>query len=71
MCLDATKFVLLNVFTLKETICPRICSKSLLKSGKSPLLVDMHRSKLRVNLHLIQLLQNLMAAFKLQGCHQE
>ena len=58
MCLDATNFVLLSVFTLKEMICPRICWKSLLKSGKSPLPVDMHRSKLRLNLHLIQLLQN-------------
>ena len=25
--LDATKFVLLSVLTLKETICPRICKK--------------------------------------------
>ena len=28
ICLDATKFILLSVFTLTETICPRICSKS-------------------------------------------
>ena len=35
--LDATKFVLLSVFTFKETTCPRICSKSRLKSPKPPL----------------------------------
>ena len=35
--LDATKFVLLSVFTFKETIYPRICSKSRLKSPKPPL----------------------------------
>ena len=28
VCLDTTKFVLLRVFTLKETICPRICRNS-------------------------------------------
>ena len=43
--LDATKFVFLSVFTLKETICPRICSKSLLKSGKTRLPVDVRCSK--------------------------
>ena len=42
VCLGTTKFVLLSVFTLKETICPKICSKSRLKS---PLPVDAHRSK--------------------------
>ena len=34
ICLDATKFVLLSVFTLIETICPKICSKSRLKGAK-------------------------------------
>ena len=34
ICLDATKFVLLAVFTLIETICPNICSKSRLKIAK-------------------------------------
>ena len=33
-CLDATKFVLLRVFTLMETICANICLKSRLKSAK-------------------------------------
>ena len=43
ICLDATKFV--SVFTLKETICPRIYRKSRPKSAKSPLPVDVRRSK--------------------------
>ena len=43
--LDATKFVLLSVFTLIETICPKICSNSRPKGAKSPLPVDVHRSR--------------------------
>ena len=43
ICLDATKFVLLAVFTPIETICPKICSKSRLKSAKSPLPVYVRR----------------------------
>ena len=43
--LDATKFLLLSVFTVTGTICPKICSKSLLKSSKSQLPVDVRRSK--------------------------
>ena len=34
VCLGATKFVLLSVFTLIESTCPRICSKSRPKSLK-------------------------------------
>ena len=45
ICLDATKFVLLSVFTLMETIRPIICSKSRPKSSKSPLPFDERRSK--------------------------
>ena len=45
MCLGTTKFVLLSVFTLKEIICPKICSKSPLKSAKGSLPVDERRSK--------------------------
>ena len=45
ICLGTTKFGLLSVFTLKETICPKICSKSRLKSAKSLLPVDVRRSK--------------------------
>ena len=45
ICLGTTKFVLLSVFTLKETICLKICSKSRLKSAQSSLSVDVRRSK--------------------------
>ena len=43
--LDATIFVLLSVLTLIETICPKIWSKLRLKSAKTPLPVDVRRSK--------------------------
>ena len=45
ICLDATKFALLGIVTLTETICPEICSKSWLKSAKSQLPDDVRRSK--------------------------
>ena len=45
ICLDAVKFVLPSVFTLKETTCPRICSKSRPKRAKSPLPIGVHRFK--------------------------
>ena len=45
ICLDATKLVLLSVFTLKETICPKIWLESLPKNAISPLPVDVRRSK--------------------------
>ena len=45
ICLDATILVLLSVFTLRETICPRIYSNSQPRSSESPLPVDMRRSK--------------------------
>ena len=38
-------FVLLSFFTLLETIWPEICSKSRLKSTKSPLPVNVRYSK--------------------------
>ena len=38
--LDVTKFVLPMVFTLTETICRRVSSKSRPKSAKKPLPVD-------------------------------
>ena len=43
--LYATVFVLPSVLILKETICPKICSKSRLKCAKSPFPVDVRRSK--------------------------
>ena len=45
ICFDATKFVLFVVFTFTETICPKTCSKSRFISAKSPLPVDVRRSK--------------------------
>ena len=45
MSLDATVFVLLSVLILIETICPKICSKSRLKSARRPLPVEVRRSK--------------------------
>ena len=39
------QILLLSVFTLIETICPRICSKSRTKSAKIPLPLDVRRSK--------------------------
>ena len=43
--LDATKFVFLSVFTIIETICPKICVKPPSKNEKRPLPVDVSRSK--------------------------
>ena len=45
VCIDATKFLLLSVFTLIESICPNICSKSRLKGTKKQLPVDFRPSK--------------------------
>ena len=47
ICLDATKIVLLSIFTLKliETICKKDWAKSLPKSGKRPPPFDVRRSK--------------------------
>ena len=45
ICLGSTKFLLLSVFPFKETIYPKICSKSRLRCAKSSLPVDARRSK--------------------------
>ena len=45
ICLDTSKFSLLSLFTLIKTICPKICSKSRLISGKSPLPFNVRRSE--------------------------
>ena len=43
--LDVTIFLLPSVLIVIETICSKICSKTRLKSAKSPLPVDVRRSK--------------------------
>ena len=43
--LDATVFILPSVLILTETICPKTCSKSRLKSAKRAFPVDVRRSK--------------------------
>ena len=40
------RFVLLSVFTLIKTTCPKIWGKLLAKNEKSPLPVDVRRSKM-------------------------
>ena len=45
ICLDGTKFVFLSNFSLIETICPKIWSKSRPKIAKIPLPVEVRRSK--------------------------
>ena len=45
ICLGSTKFLLLSVFPFKETIYPKICSKSRLRCAKSSLPVDARHSK--------------------------
>ena len=40
-----TRFVLLSVFTLIETICPKISANALPQNASSPLPVDVRRSK--------------------------
>ena len=47
VCLNVTKFVLLSVVTLLETIWPEVCSKSRLKSAKSPLPLKLPNEKTR------------------------
>ena len=43
--LDASKFVFLSVFTLKDTIYPKIWAKPLPKNAESLLPIDVRRSK--------------------------
>ena len=45
ICLDANKFVLLNFFSLIKTIDLRVSTKPLPNDAKSPLPVDVRRSK--------------------------
>ena len=45
ICLDANKLVLLSFFSLLKTIYPRVSTKPPPNDSKSPLPVDVHRSK--------------------------
>ena len=45
ICLDSNKFVLLSFFSLIKTICPRVWTNPLPNDAKSPLPVDVRRSK--------------------------
>ena len=45
ICLDANKLVLLSFFSLFKTIYPRVSTKPLPNDAKSPLPVDVRRSK--------------------------
>ena len=44
-CHDASKFVLVSVYSLIKTIWPKLWAKLRPKNENSPLLVDVHRSK--------------------------
>ena len=45
ICLDAIRFSLLTFFSLLKTIYPRVLTKPLPNNAKSPLPVDVRRSK--------------------------
>ena len=45
ICLDANKFVLLSFFSLIKTIYSRVATEPLPNDAKSPLPVDVRRSK--------------------------
>ena len=45
ICLDASKIVLLTVFTFMETVCPKLQAKPLPRNAKRPAPVDVCRSK--------------------------
>ena len=45
ICLDANKLVLLSFFSLLKTIYPRVSTKPFPSDAKSPLPVDLRRSK--------------------------
>ena len=74
MYLDATVFVLLSVVILIETICPKICSKSRLKSSKRPLPVDVRRSKtslLKLSIITVARRRRLSCEMSLAGSSEE
>ena len=66
--LDATVFLLPSVLILIETICPKIYSKSRLKSAKRPLPVDVRRSKTSLlKLPILQWIALPLFVFNNQG----
>ena len=61
ICLDANKLVLLSFFSLLKTIYPRVSTKPLPNDAKSPLPVDVRRSKtLLLKLPNVSILSSLM-----------
>ena len=61
------------MFTLKETICPKICSKLRLKSAKGPFPDDLRRSKtslLKVLLKTIQKMELIHLLFPAHRSHR-
>ena len=71
MFLDATKFVLLNVFTLKETICPKNLFKITAEEWKKSTSGWHALLKVKGESSFNKAALKLMAALKLQGCHQK
>ena len=68
VCLDATTFVLLNVFTRIQTICPKIWASSLPKSAKHLLPVDVRRSKtFLLKFSTVNSVLRLLRAYLFQG----
>ena len=60
ICLDVNKLVLLSFFSLLKTIYPRVSTKSFPSDAKSPLPVDVRRSKtLLLKLPIIIVLQEI------------
>ena len=54
MCIDSNKFVFQTFFSIIKTIYPRVSTKQLPNDAKSPLPVDIHRSKtLLLKLHIL------------------
>ena len=66
ICLNASKFVLLSFFSLIKTIYPRVWTKPLPNDAKSPLPVDVRRSKTLL-LKLPTIKSNTRSPFRITG----
>ena len=66
ICLGANKFVLLSVFSLIKTIYQRVSTKPLPNDAKSPLPVDVRRSKTPLLKLPIELLKSETTEFALK-----